>query len=71
MRHILLALALVAGTSLSAQSTTVNGGLQTGLGQLDCGTQTGTTGADDDSIEFQNRNTHAHSLQRIAAAHAV
>ncbi|NWJ40139.1 MAG: hypothetical protein HXX12_04115 [Geothrix sp.] len=31
MRHTLLALALVAGSSLAAQTTTINGGLQTGL----------------------------------------
>jgi hypothetical protein len=48
-----------------------NGGLETGFGQLDRGTQTGAAGADDDRVEFQNGNTHAYSLQRIAAAHAV
>ena len=46
-------------------------GLQTGFRQLDRGTQTGTTGTNDDRIKLQNRNTHAYSLQRIAAAHAV
>jgi hypothetical protein len=48
-----------------------DGDLQTGFGQLDCGTQAGTTGANDHRIKLQNRNTHAYSLQRIAAAHAV
>lgn len=46
-------------------------GLQTSFRQLDRGTQTGTTGTNDDRIKLQNRNTHAYSLQRIAAAHAV
>ena len=35
------------------------------------GRKTGTTGTNDDRIKLQNRNTHAYSLQRIAAAHAV
>ncbi|MPN04450.1 hypothetical protein SDC9_151688 [bioreactor metagenome] len=48
-----------------------HGRLQAGFGQLDRGTQTGATGTDDDRIKLQNRNTHAYSLQRIAAAHAV
>jgi hypothetical protein len=45
--------------------------LQAGFGQLDSRTQTGATGTDDHRIKFENRNTHAYSLQRIAAAHAA
>jgi hypothetical protein len=48
-----------------------HGGLEAGFGQLDRGTQAGATGANDHRIKLENRNTHAYSLQRIAAAHAV
>ena len=41
-----------------------NGGLETGLGQLNRGTQAGAAGTDNDRIEFANGMTHGN-LQMI------
>ena len=48
-----------------------HGGLESGLGQLDRGTQAGAAGTDDDRIEFANGNFMLrvlHSLQMICTA---